>query len=144
MPSEEEKQACLQRVPGGRGSGARNWPKAILEKKYSMKTDTFDLNGRQIKKKTIPDLPQNPKLRDYARENRKGYNMAEVMFWRQVHKKKFHGIDFNRQYIIGNYIADFYLEVLVSRFLIFLHCAPSALRSFICNCYTCIFLYHTL
>ena len=77
-----------------------------------MKTDTFDLNGRQIKKKTIPDLPQNPKLRDYARENRKGYNMAEVMFWRQVHKKKFHGIDFNRQYIIGNYIADFYARSL--------------------------------
>ena len=39
-----------------------------------MKTDTFNLNGKQIKKRTIPDLPQNLKLRDYARENRKGYN----------------------------------------------------------------------
>ena len=38
--------------------------------------------------------------------------MAEVMFWKQVHKKKFHGIDFNRQFIIGNYIADFFARSL--------------------------------
>ena len=38
--------------------------------------------------------------------------MAEVIFWKQVHKKKFHGIDFNRQHIIGNFIADFYARSL--------------------------------
>ncbi len=34
------------------------------------------------------------------------------MFWKQVHKKRFHGIDFNRQKVIGNYIADFYASSL--------------------------------
>ena len=38
--------------------------------------------------------------------------MAEVAFWLQVNKKKFYGIDFNRQYVIGNYIADFYIRSL--------------------------------
>ena len=57
-------------------------------------------------------MPQNEKLREFARRNRKGRNFAEVMFWKQVHKKKFHGIDFNRQYVIGNYIADFYARSL--------------------------------
>lgn len=33
--------------------------------------------------------------------------MAEVVFWKQVHKGKFHGLDFTRQLVIGNYIADF-------------------------------------
>ena len=77
-----------------------------------MKTETFTINGKRIKKRTIPDLPQNLQLREFARQNRKGHNMAEIMFWRQVHKKKFHGIDFNRQFIIGNYIADFYARSL--------------------------------
>ena len=77
-----------------------------------MKTDTFDINGKQVKKRTIPDLPRNTKLKDFARENRKGHNMAEVMFWRQVHKKKFHGLDFDRQKVIGNYIVDFFVKKL--------------------------------
>ena len=77
-----------------------------------MKTETFNINGTIIKGRTIPDLSQNGKLKDFARQNRRGYNLAEVVFWKQVHKKKFHGIDFNRQYIIGNYIADFYARSL--------------------------------
>ena len=77
-----------------------------------MKTETLNINGKRIKKRTIPELPQNLQLREFARQNRKGHNMAEVMFWRLVHKKKFHGIDFNRQFIIGNFIADFYARSL--------------------------------
>ena len=34
------------------------------------------------------------------------------MFWLQVHKRKFHNIDFDRQRIIGNYIVDFYVKAL--------------------------------
>ena len=75
-------------------------------------TEAFNINGKIIQGRTIPELPQNGKLKDFARQNRQGYNLAEVMFWKQVHKKKFHGIDFNRQYIIGNYIADFYARSL--------------------------------
>ncbi len=75
-------------------------------------TEAFNINGKIIQGRTIPELPQNGKLKDFARQNRQGYNLAEVMFWKQVHKRKFHGIDFNRQYIIGNYIADFYARSL--------------------------------
>ena len=35
-----------------------------------------------------------------------------MLFWQQVHKGKFHGINFNRQKIIGNYIVDFYVPSL--------------------------------
>ncbi len=77
-----------------------------------MKTEAFNINGTIIRGRTIPDLPQNGKLKDFARQNRRGYNLAEVVFWKQVHKKKFYEIDFNRQYIIGNYIADFYARSL--------------------------------
>lgn len=35
-----------------------------------------------------------------------------MIFWKQVHQKKFHQIDFDRQQIIGNYIVDFYIRRL--------------------------------
>lgn len=53
-------------------------------------------------------LPFNPALKQRARELRKAGNLAEVLFWQQVHKGKFMGYDFDRQKIIGNYIVDFY------------------------------------
>ena len=74
--------------------------------------ETISINGKQIKKRALADLPQNSQLKEFARQNRKGYNLAEVMFWKQVHKRKFHGIDFNRQYVIGNFIADFFARSL--------------------------------
>ena len=54
------------------------------------------------------DLPFNPALKERAKELRKARNLAEVVFWQQVHKKKFKGYDFDRQKIVGNYIVDFY------------------------------------
>ncbi|MBS1941165.1 MAG: DUF559 domain-containing protein, partial [Bacteroidetes bacterium] len=54
------------------------------------------------------DLPFNPALKQRAKELRKAGNLAEVLFWQQVHRKKFKGYDFDRQKIIGNYIVDFY------------------------------------
>ncbi len=54
------------------------------------------------------DLPFNPALKERAKELRKAGNLAEVLFWQQVHRKKFKGYDFDRQKIVGNYIVDFY------------------------------------
>ena len=53
-------------------------------------------------------LPYNPKLKQRAKALRKAGNLAEMLFWQQVHKQKFKGFDFDRQKIIGNYIVDFY------------------------------------
>ena len=53
-------------------------------------------------------LPYNPELKDRAKALRKAGVLSEVLFWQQVHKHKFKGLDFDRQKIIGNYIVDFY------------------------------------
>lgn len=57
-------------------------------------------------------LPYNPKLKERARELRKSGNLSEVLFWQQVKKKQFKGLDFDRQKIVGNYIVDFYCSNL--------------------------------
>lgn len=72
----------------------------------------FIIDNHKIPKRTLPDIPQNPDLFSHARANRHKMNLAEVAFWMQVNKKKFYGIDFNRQYVIGNYIADFHIRSL--------------------------------
>ncbi|PAX53171.1 endonuclease domain-containing protein [Brunnivagina elsteri] len=53
-------------------------------------------------------LPYNPALKDRARAMRRAGNLAEVLLWNQLKRKQFLGLDFDRQKIIGNYIADFY------------------------------------
>ena len=58
------------------------------------------------------NLPYNPGLKSRARALRKSGVLSEVIFWQQVHKKKFYGVDFDRQKIIGNYIVDFYYKAL--------------------------------
>ncbi|MBL4744427.1 MAG: DUF559 domain-containing protein [Cycloclasticus sp.] len=58
--------------------------------------------------KNYLSLPYNPKLKQRARELRKAGNLSEVLFWNQVKRKQFLGLDFDRQKIIGNYIVDFY------------------------------------
>ena len=45
-------------------------------------------------------------LRDYARENRKNATLAEQFLWEQLRGGVL-GVDFLRQHIIGDYIADF-------------------------------------
>ena len=58
------------------------------------------------------ELPYNPSLKNKARELRKAGNLSEVLFWNQVKNRKFLGLDFDRQKIIGNYIVDFYCKDL--------------------------------
>lgn len=70
------------------------------------------INAIPIKRNFIKGLPYNPDLGKRAKALRKAGNYAEVVFWKEVHKKKFHSIDFDRQRIIGNYIVDFYVKAL--------------------------------
>ena len=70
------------------------------------------INNVKIKDRYIHNLPANKDLLWFARENRKAGNMAEIVFWMKVHKKMFHGLDFNRQKVIGNYIVDFFVRKL--------------------------------
>lgn len=60
----------------------------------------------------VKGIPRNPILLKYARQNRKKGVLSEVLFWKQVRANNFFGIDFHRQFVIGNYIADFYVPKL--------------------------------
>ena len=70
------------------------------------------INNIPIKRNFVENLPFNIKLKSRARSLRKAVNYSEVVFWQQVHKGKFHAIDFDRQRIIGNYIVDYYVKTL--------------------------------
>lgn len=70
------------------------------------------INGSTIKPNPILNLPYNPNLKVRAKELRRAENLPEVLFWMKVNKKQFHGIDFDRQRVIGNYIVDFYIKKL--------------------------------
>jgi len=65
-----------------------------------------------IKTKSTKNLPKNQDLIKFSKKNRRAGILSEVLFWQQVHKGKFYGINFNRQKIIGNYIVDFYAPSL--------------------------------
>ena len=70
------------------------------------------INGIRIKDRPVHNLPASSELSGYARNNRKAGNLAEIVFWLQVHRKSFHGLDFDRQKVIGNVIVDFYVKRL--------------------------------
>lgn len=70
------------------------------------------INDIKIKDLYVFNLPENEDLSAFARKNRKAGNLAEVIFWMQVHRKMFYGLDFARQKVIGNYIVDFYVKWL--------------------------------
>ena len=55
------------------------------------------INDIRIKYHYVHNLLENRGLLAYARENRRAGNMAEIAFWKQVHKKMFHVLDFDRQ-----------------------------------------------
>ena len=72
---------------------------------------TYHINGIELKTNYL-QLEYNPKLKERARALRKARNLSEVLFWMQVNKSQFHGLDFDRQRIIGNFIVDFYSKAL--------------------------------
>ncbi|RLD54982.1 MAG: DNA methylase [Bacteroidetes bacterium] len=50
----------------------------------------------------------NKKLKSFSRELRKNSTKGEIIIWKKIlRNKKFYVYQFNRQYAIGNYIADF-------------------------------------
>ena len=57
-------------------------------------------------------LPYNGKLKGRARKLRRAGNLSEALFWEKIKNNQFMGYDFDRQKIIGNYIADFYCASL--------------------------------
>ena len=70
------------------------------------------IRGNPIRKNRIENLPYNKKLKALLPDKRKAGLLCEVLFWKQVHRGRFHQIDFDRQKIIGNYIVDFYVKNL--------------------------------
>jgi very-short-patch-repair endonuclease len=72
----------------------------------------IEINGMHILTRYVASLPFNESLKERAKKLRNNSTLSEVLFWMQVNKKKFYGIDFDRQKIIGNYIIDFYVECL--------------------------------
>ena len=54
----------------------------------------------------------NPNLKNFAKKNRRAGNLPEVKLWNYLKNNQIHGKDFDRQKIIGNYIADFYCSKL--------------------------------
>ena len=52
----------------------------------------------------------NNKLKDRAKGFRKTGNRAEVILWKELQNRKFHGLNFDRQKVIDNFIADFACE----------------------------------
>ena len=75
-------------------------------------TKYIKINGIHISTRYICALAYNESLKDRARKLRHTATLSEVLFWMSVNKKKFYGIDFDRQKIIGNYIVDFYIASL--------------------------------
>jgi very-short-patch-repair endonuclease len=45
-------------------------------------------------------------LREFAKENRKRQTLAESFLWERLRRNQL-GVEFRRQYVIGDYIADF-------------------------------------
>ena len=75
-------------------------------------TKHIKIKDLQIPTRYIHSLPYNESLKYRARKLRSNSTFSEVLFWMHVNKKKFYGIDFDRQRVIGNYIVDFYVESL--------------------------------
>ena len=47
------------------------------------------------------------KLKEFARQNRKEGTKGEAILWKFVLSRKQTGYQFNRQFVLGNYIVDF-------------------------------------
>ena len=58
------------------------------------------------------EIPKNKLLIQRTKELRKAGNLAEVLFWKTFKNKKQLDFDIDRQVIIGNYIADFFIPEL--------------------------------
>ena len=74
-------------------------PKGELQNKEIL----THINNNPIYRNFLTNLPYNPNLKLLARGKRKGRVLPEVLSWQQVHKRKFHKIDFDRQRVIRSF-----------------------------------------
>ncbi len=58
------------------------------------------------------DLPKNENLSSQAKELRQAGVLSKTLFWQAFNKKGILGFDIDRQFIIGNYIVDFFIPEL--------------------------------
>ncbi len=58
-------------------------------------------------------IPYNPKLKTLASKLRKNSTKSEIELWSHLRNKQFHGLDFDRQKPIDNYIVDFFCNEIM-------------------------------
>lgn len=102
--SDSLKQAILQEAIQGKLT--QEWREQNSPPSEGWQTASDGVVKRNSK--NYFSLPYNPKLKERAKALRKVGNLSEVLFWNEVKRKQFKGLDFDRQKIIGNYIVDFY------------------------------------
>jgi very-short-patch-repair endonuclease len=110
---KEDQNSPLEGCPEG-GVEINESSKGRVEFNESSKGKEIltTINSIPIYRNFVNNLPYNSSLKKYLKAKRKMGILSEVLFWLQVHKNKFHKIDFDRQRIIGNYIVDFYVKSL--------------------------------
>lgn len=103
-----------------------NWPEStkLMQKNWIGKSVgaevDFVISGATPLIKGVRDevsggikyVPYNPKLKDFARDNRSELTETESLVWRNILKEKKTGYTFNRQKPLLEYIADFYCSEL--------------------------------
>ena len=57
-----------------------------------------------ISTRYVASLPFNESLKEQAKKLRRTSTLSEVLFWMQINKKKFYGLDFDRLMLL--YIED--------------------------------------
>jgi very-short-patch-repair endonuclease len=75
--------------------------------------DKGRLGGVSSPQRTSLFIPYNPKLKEYARQNRKNPTAAEIKMWQMLNRKQFINLKFTRQKPLGQFIADFYCPQLL-------------------------------
>lgn len=55
-----------------------------------------EIKGVPIRRNFIENLPYNPNLKKLVNGKRRAGILREVIFWKQIHAKKFYNIDFDR------------------------------------------------
>ena len=109
---KDEKDRNFRESPPSEGASPEfisGWPQDGLGKDQKILTT---ISSIPIIRKQSLFLPADKGLRGRAKALRKRGNLPEIVFWQQVHKGKFHNIDFDRQRVIGRYIVDFYIKGL--------------------------------
>ncbi len=72
-----------------------------------------ELKGVKGELKGVGYIPYNPKLKEYARQNRKNPTPAEKKMWELLCRKQFDGLKFTRQKPLEDFIVDFYCSELL-------------------------------